>query len=277
MSRSRPGDVLRDHPLPRHDVDTDKDSRGRILVIAGSDRTPGAAVLAGTAALRVGAGKLQIATAPPNRTPLGVHVPEALSVSFDDKPGLARMIAKANAVTVGAGLLDDDADLAHLAAATIVADSPATVLVIDAGSLGRLPRVLPPRTVLMPNVSEARQLLGIEEQGAAAATEAARRYNAVVTVRGAETWTADPDGHVSCDDRGNVGLAVSGSGDVLSGMVGGLAARGADPLTAVLWAVHVHGVAGERLADRIAPLGYLAREMLDVVPGLLHELGDTYR
>lgn len=263
---------LADRKLPRHDGATDKDGRGTVLVIAGSVRTPGAAVLAGTAALRVGAGKLQLAIDAQHTSNVGVQVPEALVIGFDDKGAVTEAAVQADAVVVGPGLLDADADLVALVASAIVADSRGTVVVVDAGSLGRLPDVLPPRTVLMPNVEEVGKQLGVDGQGRDAALAAARRYEAVVAVRGAQTWTADPAGTVACDDAGNVGLAVSGSGDVLAGMVGGLAARGADPLTATLWAVHAHGVAGERLADRVAPLGFLARELLDVIPSALAEL-----
>ena len=261
---------LADRPLPRHDEDKDKDSRGKVLIVAGSDPTPGAALLAGTAAVRVGAGKLQIATAPDNRTAIGIHVPESLALAFTDLSALTTAATRADAVVVGPGLLDDDANLVRAVATALVDDQSETVLVVDAGSLSRLPEKLPGRTILMPNEDEAEDLgIAADEKGV---VEAARRYQAVVAVRGAETWMADPDGAVFCDDAGNVGLAVSGSGDVLSGVVGGLAARGADPLTAALWAVHVHGIAGERLAEQVAPLGFLARELLDVIPGLLAEL-----
>ena len=258
---------LAERPLPRHDAGHDKDSRGQVLIVAGSDRTPGAALLAGTAAVRVGAGKLQIATAPDNRTAIGIHVPEALVFDLADTKQLTTAATRADAVVVGPGLLDRDAETV-IAVAAALED---TVLVIDAGSLRHLPEKLPRRTILMPNVDEAEDLgIAASEDGV---VDAARRFRAVIAVRGAETWMADPSGAVFCDDAGNVGLAVSGSGDVLSGMVGGLAARGADPLTAVLWAVHVHGIAGERLAERVAPIGFLARELLDVVPGVLTELG----
>jgi hydroxyethylthiazole kinase-like uncharacterized protein yjeF len=264
---------LADRPLPDHRHDSDKDSRGTVLVVAGSDRTPGAALLAGTAALRVGAGKLQIATAPENRTVVGIHVPESLALDFTDVDALTAAATRADAVVVGPGLLDADASLVRAVATALVEEQSETVLVVDAGSLGRLPETLPPRTILMPNVDEAEEL-GVDGTGRDAVLAAARRYRAVVAIRGAETCTASSEGDAHCDDAGNVGLAVSGSGDVLSGMVGGLAARGADPLTAVLWAVHVHGLAGERLAERVAPLGFLARELLDVVPGVLAELSD---
>jgi hydroxyethylthiazole kinase-like uncharacterized protein yjeF len=242
-----------------------------VLIVAGSDRTPGAALLAGTAALRVGAGKLQIATAPGNRTAIGAQVPESLALDFTDLSALTTAAARADAVVVGPGLLDDDANLVRAVATALTEEQSDTVLVVDAGSLGRLPEKLPRRTVLMPNVDEAEEL-GVEGTGRDAALAAAHRWSAVVAIRGAATWTADPGGNAFCDDAGTIGLAISGSGDVLSGMVGGLVARGADPLTAVLWAVHVHGVAGERLAERVAPLGFLARELLDVVPGVLADL-----
>jgi NAD(P)H-hydrate repair Nnr-like enzyme with NAD(P)H-hydrate dehydratase domain len=65
---------------------------------------------------------------------------------------------------------------------------------------------------------------------------------------------------------GNHGLGTSGSGDVLAGVIGGLAARGADPVQAAVWGVHLHGNAGDVLARRLGPLGYLARELLDEIP-----------
>jgi ADP-dependent NAD(P)H-hydrate dehydratase len=264
---SRP--PLAEHPLPRHDGDTDKDSRGSVLVVAGSAPVPGAALLAATAALRVGAGKVQIASAPEHRSALGLHLPEALVLSLDDREALADAAGDNDAVVVGPGLLDDDAELVGLVAPRV---RPDAVLVIDAGALGHLPGEIPRHTVLMPNTDEVGELLGVDGEEADAATALARRYGAVATVRGAATWTADPGGHLTCDDTGNVGMATSGSGDVLAGMIGGLAARSGDPLTAVLWAVHVHGLAGEALARRIGPLGFLARELLDELPGLLGQL-----
>ena len=261
---------LAERELPRHEGD--KEGRGQVLIVAGSVPTPGAALLAGIATLRVGAGKLQIATAPENRTAIGIHVPESLTIDVADLSALTTAATRADAVVVGPGLLDDDAGVVRAVATALVEEEADTVLVVDAGALACLPETLPRRTVLMPNVDEADELgIDASRDGVVAA---ARRFGAVVAVRGAETWMAAPDGNAFCDDAGNVGLAVSGSGDVLSGMVGGLAARGADPLTAVLWAVHVHGLAGERLAERVAPLGFLARELLDVVPGVLAELSE---
>ena len=84
-----------------------------------------------------------------------------------------------------------------------------------------------------------------------------------------DTIIAAPDGRSFLFEGGGVGLATSGSGDVLSGIVGGLCARGADPLTALLWGVWLHGEAGRILTQSVGRLGFLARELPDLIPGLL--------
>ena len=94
------------------------------------------------------------------------------------------------------------------------------------------------------------------------------RICATVAVRGPETVIAGPGGEWYVDRHGTVGLATSGSGDVAAGLAAGFAARGADPVTAAVWAAAVHGLAGERLGGP----GFLARELLDVVPAVLSEV-----
>ena len=266
MSPLRPSDPLRDHPLPVHDDSEDKTGRGAILVVAGSERTPGAAVLAGTAALRAGAGKLKIATSAPSCASVGVVVPEALVMPISDASGLAEAAGTVDAVLVGPGLMDDDAAVVRQLAEAI---TDAT-LVVDAGSLGELPDRLPARTILMPNETETDDMLGMPPDAAAIA----KKLGAVVAVRGDESWVASPDGEAWCDTSGTVGLATSGSGDVAAGLMAGFAARGADPVTAALWGVRVHGVAGERLAERIGRVGFLARDLLDEIPATLSSLDD---
>jgi len=141
--------------------------------------------------------------------------------------------------------------------------------VLDANALvvpGRDPAALTfaaERCVLMPNPDEARLLPGDDALAIADAT------GTTVAVRGSVTEIAGPGGPVFVDRSGNAGLAMSGSGDVLAGVLVGLCARGADPLTASLWAVTAHGRAGELCAERIGALGYLARELLDDLPALL--------
>jgi NAD(P)H-hydrate repair Nnr-like enzyme with NAD(P)H-hydrate dehydratase domain len=90
-----------------------------------------------------------------------------------------------------------------------------------------------------------------------------------VLVKGVTSHVVHPDGRCFRFEGGAPGLGVSGSGDTLAGIVGGLLARGAEPLHAVLWGVWLHGSAGERLAERIGPVGFLAREIPDEIPALL--------
>ena len=98
---------------------------------------------------------------------------------------------------------------------------------------------------------------------------AAKRYRSVVLVKGVTSQVVCPEGGVWTYDGGAPGLGVSGSGDVLAGIVGGLLARGAEPLNALLWAVWLHGEAGVALAKKVGPIGFLAREIADEIPALL--------
>jgi NAD(P)H-hydrate repair Nnr-like enzyme with NAD(P)H-hydrate dehydratase domain len=156
-----------------------------------------------------------------------------------------------------------------------LADRDAAVL-LDAIALGVLPGLrdevtLPEgRVVLTPNTTEAARLLGVDEVDADdAAARVADRWGAVVSCAGT---IAHPDGRRWASATGYPGLGTSGSGDVLAGAVAGLLAGGAPVEQAACWGTAVHGSAGDRLAARVGPLGYLARELADEVPAVLVEL-----
>ncbi len=90
-------------------------------------------------------------------------------------------------------------------------------------------------------------------------------------MKGSETFIVAPEGEIYCNRTGNIGLATSGSGDTLSGIIAGLVARGATPIQAAAWGVYLHGRAGDALAKRMGQLGFLARELLAEVPSLMAE------
>jgi ADP-dependent NAD(P)H-hydrate dehydratase len=283
--------LLRRWPLPP--PGEDKRDRGSVLVVGGAGRTPGAVMLAGLAALRAGAGKLQLAVAAVAATPLAIAVPEALvlplphdEASGSVEPEAAAVVrdlaARADVLCLGPGL--DDRDRSEkLVAAVLSVIGDRTRVVLDAYALGALPAhtelcaSLGGRLVLTPNTSEAGVLLDAEPPSAddveAAARTIADRYDAVVALRGA---IATPEGRLFADGAGQAGLGTSGSGDVLAGVVAGLLARGADPDQAAVWGAHLHAAAGERLAARVGPLGYLARELLEETPRVLAELSVEY-
>jgi hydroxyethylthiazole kinase-like uncharacterized protein yjeF len=153
-------------------------------------------------------------------------------------------------------------------------------LVIDAAALGVLPALAGPMrdwpggTILLPHAGEMARLLERESDSIAAdplaaAREAAERFGSVALIKGQWSHIAAPDGRNFRFLGGGVGLATSGSGDTLAGIVGGLCARGADPLTATLWGVYLHGEAGRILSRKVGRIGFLARELLDEIPALL--------
>jgi ADP-dependent NAD(P)H-hydrate dehydratase len=280
--------LRRAFPLPEVAEDSDKEDRGRLLVVGGSRELAGAALLAGLAALRAGAGKLQIATARGIAPGLGIAMPEARIVGLEETEegclapsGIAPLLALADgaqAVTIGCGLqrgpaLDEMLD-------ALLASGLATPLILDAAVLGSLaPRAAAVRAwrggaTILPHAREMARLLDcdaeqVEKDPLAAARRAARHFNVAALVKGPVSYVADPDGRAFAFEGGGVGLATSGSGDVLAGIVGGLAARGADPLTALLWGVYLHGEAGRKLSSEIGRIGFLARELPDQVPALL--------
>ncbi len=98
---------------------------------------------------------------------------------------------------------------------------------------------------------------------------AAERFHALVLVKCVPSHVVTPGGQAWTYTGGAPGLGVSGSGDTLAGIVGGLLARGGDPLTALLWGVLLHGEAGEALSRKVGPVGFLAREIPDELPALL--------
>ena len=113
----------------------------------------------------------------------------------------------------------------------------------------------------------------VEDSPEEFARRAANELGVVVALKGRETFVARPGSdEIFCNRAGNVGLATSGSGDVLAGLVAGLLARGAEPLSAAAWGVHAHALAGDRLARNVGPLGFLARELLSEIPPVLARL-----
>ena len=276
------------NPPPVHGGGTDKNSRGRVLAIGGSARSPGAIRLTGEAAFRAGAGKVQLATLASTASLLGLLVPEAGMVALPEIDGeldiraggpLDAPLGHAGVVVVGPGMADARA---ATQAVRYVAERAGeeVVLVLDALGIGcadELGEVLAPyhgRLVLTPHHGEMAALTGrdtdaIAADPAAVAREVAARFGAVVALKSSDTFVAAPDGPLLRYAGGGVGMATGGSGDVLAGAVAGLLARGAAPFAAAAWGVWLHGHSGRRMAARHGPIGFLARELLAEIPLLL--------
>jgi hydroxyethylthiazole kinase-like uncharacterized protein yjeF len=280
--------TLERFPLPHHPDDGDKEERGRLLVIAGSRELAGAALLAGLGGLRAGAGKLQIATAASISVQLGIAVPEARVVPLKETAEgcideseiepLLKWAADAQAVMIGCGM-QHGPPLDALLDALFACDAEVP-LVLDAAVLGSLAdraeavKAWRGGAIALPHAGEMKRLLQCEANEIAAdplgaARTAAERFGVVAVLKGQFSHIVAPDGSAFRVKGGGVGLATSGSGDTLAGIVGGLCARGADPLTAALWGVYLHAEAGRRLTQQVGRVGFLAREILDLVPRLM--------
>ncbi len=276
--------LLRRWRLPELDSELGKEARGQVMVVGGSDEIPGAVILAALGALRAGAGKLQIATsvriAPhvatvvPEARVIGLRVTRAGELAVGSTRVLERELKRCDTVLIGPGMMD------ARAATQLVRYCEKQVegtLVIDAGALeafaGRRART-EGRAILTPHAGEMASLLELDrevvlERPLEIARAAAAQLGAVVVLKGQRTFIVGPDGTSFENTAGNLGLGTSGSGDTLSGVIAGLAARGAEPVQAAVWGVFLHAKAGEVLARTVGPLGFLARELLAEIPPLL--------
>lgn len=244
---------------------------------------PGAAVLASSAALRAGCGKVRVAVPRSAAAAVGCAVPELFVLPLAGRASLRAIIdsaKKADAVLIGPGMRDLSAIRVLLP--QLLRLSSLHSIVIDATALRLVPDLRRPASdlkcslILTPHHSEAATLCDvsaekIDRAPLRYAREIAGRFRATVVLKGAETIICAADEAVPAhlNKRGNIGLATAGSGDVLAGIIAGLAARGADPLQAAVWSVALHARVGESLAKQTGHLGYLAHELARELPRVL--------
>jgi hydroxyethylthiazole kinase-like uncharacterized protein yjeF len=280
--------LLRQWSLP--EPGSDKESRGQVLVVGGNRSTPGAVVLSGESSLRVGGGKLKVTTAESVATHVALALPEAGVVGVPETgsgdlatSGAGTVVGTADgaaSVLLGPGFLDPGAASALLEQVVPQLLGPLVVDALGSAYVTDNPdglHHLDGRCVLTVNPTELSRTLGVsrdevEEDPVGTSRRLADRARVVVLCGGAEKVVAAPDGSAWLVTEGGPGLGVAGSGDVQAGLVAGLLARGAEPAQAAVWGAYLHAAAGDRLAERIGPLGFLARELPAEVPRLLAEL-----
>jgi len=265
-------DLFRAFLTPRR-RNTHKGDYGSVGIIGGAPGMAGAALLAGRAALHLGAGRVHVGML--ERVTIDTQQPELMLRGADEAFGLASVIA------VGPGLGQSN-EAGELLRRALDSTLP---LVLDADALNLLaarPVLLkkvsrggtPP--VLTPHPAEAARLLGtttdaVQTDRLAATLELARRHRAIVVLKGCGTIVATPDGNWFINATGNAGLASAGSGDVLTGMIAALLAQHWPPLAAALAAVHVHGAAADALvAQGVGPIGLTANETITAARSLLN-------
>ena len=259
--------------LPAVPEDSHKGRFGHLLTVCGSVGMGGAATLAATAALKSGTGLVSAFVPERFRDRLPNQPPEVMTLS---SPGSAdrltpehtdaalRHAASRNAVVLGCGLGSHPETGEFVRAFVVEAEVP---LLVDADGLNHLSgQDLAERsgpTVLTPHPKELSRLCGqsvaeIQTSRIATARHWAQEWEVVLVLKGSRTVVAAPDGAVFLNPTGNAGLATAGSGDVLSGMIGGFLAQGCSPLAAALVGVYLHGLA----ADTLVQVGLLPSALI---------------
>lgn len=260
---------------------------GHLLIVAGSPGKAGAAILAGRAAVRSGAGLVTVGVPAPLLTAVDVGSIESMSLALPaDEEGRLRTDAVApvleacercTAVAVGPGL---GIEGQTRTAIRRLAREVTLPLLLDADGVNAFagePEALRERrapTVLTPHPGELARLLAIPtaavvEDRVAAARSAAERSGAVVALKGQLTAIASPDGLVALNPTGNPAMASGGSGDVLTGLLGALLAQGLDAFDATCLAVYLHGLAGDLAVERLRVEALAASDLLAELPAAL--------
>ncbi len=279
---------LKANPAPSHDDDVDKNARGVVLVIGGSRTVPGGILLTAEAAFRAGAGKVTIASIASIAMGLGIALPECGIISLPETPGgeiavptdhaLLEALEFADAIVVGPAMIDSHsaAEILSMVLDIIRADQ---LLIVDAAAI-RAAETLQHRlrarggnSILTPHCGEMAALLTVDRDQVIAKPldvlqQAVTRYGAITMIKGATSFISDGETTLSYAG-GGIGLATGGSGDVLAGLIAAMGAQGLGTLPAAAWGIWLHGEAGRRLGESTGPLGYLARELLTLIPALM--------
>ena len=279
--------------LPSRPIDGHKGSFGDLLVIGGSRRFVGAPVLAASAAYRAGAGLVALA-APESVSRIAagqlleqVHLPlpesEDGAIAGEAATAARSALSGASAAVVGPGLGNTSATGAFLRALLLSQPATHTPTVIDADALNILAEtygwesMLAVPAVLTPHPGEMSRLLAqptdtIQRNRLETAAMAAQRWQQVVVLKGAHTVVASPDGRIALSPFANPALSTAGTGDVLSGIIGGLLAQGLEPYAAAAAGVYLHGAAGERWRSEHGNSGLLAGDLLPLIPRITEQV-----
>jgi hydroxyethylthiazole kinase-like uncharacterized protein yjeF len=270
---------------------TNKDERGKIFIIAGSHEMPGPAMLAGLAALRAGAGKVQIATAESVSTQLIPHFPEARIFAIKEKSrgvfhhsevdSIAEKANLCSVILIGPGLFNSEENRLFLKD-LLLQVTPGTPIILDATALDlvlsqEVRKIHSNNIIICPHPGEMNTLTGksiesIQKDSTATAQEFSNTYNCITVLKDHHTAiTSSTSGELFLHKKGSPGLATSGSGDVLSGIIAGCISKTSNLQQAAALAVYIHGKAGRLLEEKLGQ-GFLAREILKVVPLVMKEL-----
>ncbi len=277
------------NPLGPRPKDSHKGTYGHLLVIAGSVGKTGAAAMAGEAALRMGAGLVTVAVPGSLNPILEVKLTEVMTEPLPDRDGAfcGEALKKAmdllqgkSALAIGPGIGTGEGS--RTLVLNLIRESRVP-MVVDAdginclvGSLEVLEQKGAP-LILTPHPGEMARLLGgttreVQGDRIGVSKRFAQQYGVVLVLKGSRTVIADPSGRVFINPTGNPGMASGGTGDILTGMIGGLLAQGVEPLEAAKLGVYLHGLCGDLAEREMGQVCLLATDLLKQLPRAIKEV-----
>ncbi len=267
--------------IPKRQGNSHKGTYGKILVIAGAVNMGGAAYLAAKAAYRMGAGLVKLYIPNENRTILQTMLPEAILGTYDsdniDIENLKEEISWADAIIMGPGMGKNETTKSILDVLVPNADVPLVIDADGANVIAEYPDILANHKnniILTPHLGEMGRLVKkdineIKEDTIKEAEEYAKEKNIICVLKDARTVVTDGSGSVYLNQSGNNGMATAGSGDVLTGIIAGLLAQGADNLEAAALGVYIHGLAGDGAASKLGKYSMIADDIIDNISDVL--------
>jgi NAD(P)H-hydrate epimerase len=266
-----------------------KGSYGHLLIIAGSKGKTGAAGLCANAAMRCGTGLVSLGIAkslnkiiePMVIEPMTLPLPEKVEGYLSDNcfDEIQTLLKNKQALAVGPGIGTKKGTIKLVHKLVEKSDVP---LIIDADALNCIAQNLEilktkkAAAILTPHPGEMAKLCNmttsdVQQNRLEIASDFAQKYNSVLILKGAQTIVTFPDGRIFINPTGNPGMASGGMGDVLTGMIAGFCAQGFSPENASLAAVFIHGMCGDILAENIGGFGFLATDMVEIIPKAIHK------
>ena len=280
--------------LPARRPSSHKGTYGHVGIIAGSVGKTGAAAMAALAALRIGTGLVTAAVPSSVNDVLEAKLLEAMTLPMPEtkartfaRSGLDRLLAFAgarDAVAIGPGLTTHPETVELVQEFVKRVDKPC---VLDADALNALagkasllteckrPPIITPHPGEMARLEAEATTQSVNEDRLGTATRFARERGVFVILKGARTVIARPDGLAAICPTGNPGMATAGTGDALTGMVGGLLAQGLSPWDAACTATYFHGLAGDLAAQQFGQAGMITRDLIRQIPHALAPITHT--
>lgn len=263
--------------LPKRPQDANKGTFGKVLMVVGSENYPGAAYLCAAAAYRIGAGLVSLATGDVVKIIVSQKLPE---VTFIPISQVLSQIDNFDVLLLGPGL-GQDQDTENFFR-RLLKNHHLPITIIDGDCLNLLSKIenfwdqLSEDVILTPHPKELSRLCHlsvayIQQHREKVAYDFSKKWGLTIVLKGANTVIASPKTAVLISPFANPLLATAGTGDILSGIIAGLAAQGLAPFDAAAVGVYIHGLAGEILKKDLGNAGLLASDLLAVLPKALKE------